>query len=1606
MCLLEVPRSFKQILKPDHRHSLLKRPPKTMCRSDTNQQLHTDIIATDTNPPFNPAATHDMPPQYKSQDHIGNPLTVPKDPHITRILFKNPDGIALGHELEMMLEECMNMDVDQVVFPETKLDTSEHWVHNKIHDHCRRIVGQGRYRLVTAASPIKFHTPYKPGGVMAVTIGHLSGRVVEMGTDEMGRWVYIRYSCSGEKKVTLIGVYQPCDQNVKTVGPTTATAQQYSLLKQHNKYQPQKVRHHYSMDLVAFVKECQNNEELVCVGGDFNETLGDEDNGLTRLMNQCGLVDVHYETHGIDTHTFNTHKRGSRCIDYALMDPALMDSIEACGYMPFKYRIQSDHRGVYLDVITNQFFGSTTIPLPPAQLRLLNSRRINQIHPYFEKLEQHLETHNWYTQIQRLQDYMSRGIRDDDLAEKLDRRRIAGCQWAASQLQQYPAPPYSPEIADLRMRDAILKSAISQLLDPQDDYDTRMEQLQSKLHGTGMDLPPTIEECRLLRRQNLRQLRALERDEIKTGASRRTHQNSLIDMYAAAGKTLTAKVIRRIQKAEETARVWKQCAAARGLTKTGGIAHVLVPEDPNDDVTTCQNWMTLDDPKEVRRAIAAQLQKHFSQAKDCNLTSPPLDITMDFEGTCHKAEAILNGTLDTSDMNVTTQWVMAQLQFLAGSQDAVDWELSEHEFIGKIKSWDERTSTSPATGVHLGHAKAYCSEHPFNKDSKEEAAFEKRRGLVLAGHLILMNYSLQFGYSYDRWQIIINSLLEKDPGSPKVHRLRVIHLYEWDFNLLLAVKWRRLLHRVCDLNMINQGCYGSMPGRTTLDPVFIREMEYELCRLVRQPMVHFDNDAKSCYDRIPCFLANVASRKYGMHHKVCTVQGKTLREAKYYLKTKFGLSDEHVSHTSKMPWFGTGQGSGNSPMYWLVISSTLFDVYQQKATGGATYQSPDGTLTMQIYQLGFVDDVMNRTSMPWDTTTPHESLTDLIHQASLDSQLWHDLLESCNQTLELQKCKYHVIHYDFADNGKPILQVQADPPAPLAVNNASGQPITITHVPNDKAIKYLGFHKCIDNQTQQRAALLKKANDYARAVNCSPLSRRGANTFYRGIYQLSVGYVLPLTYFTNKELNQIQKQAHRAFVAKCGYNRNTNLAVVYGPRALGGLGFFHLYDLQGYGQIECFIKYWRTPNSQPGRILRIVMSWIQYCAGVGWSILDNTKKAIPHLESTWITSMRTYMATIEAKIQMREPMLPPLQRQNDSYIMDHVLDHEKFTPANIKAINWCRIYLGVVTISDMTNANGTHILQAVWEGNLEAMPTRNTWLRVHQRKPNAQSWRVWRQACRLVATAKYRILHQRLGHWTVQAAAMRHHWPTWQVPRDDFLYMQNDTGAFGVHPRLTQDFDEDPQHVGVALPADAVPVDVARLQHTWRVTHNRCRWALPRDPPPPPNQLQAFIHQLPEWEQQLLQGITWTTSQASFMNIVNSASVIVAADGSVKGSQASFGWVISTQQARRIATCSGPAYGAKPRSYRGEGYGILSVLRFVFHLQTQWHVKVRFCLVCDNQAMVNRSNEQRDVLTANPNSTMERLLMRLRPSWVIKEEFLFVILEQSHWRELWLKVKI
>ena len=76
-------------------------------------------------------------------------------------------------------------------------------------------------------------------------------------------------------------------------------------------------------------------------------------------------------------------------------------------------------------------------------------------------------------------------------------------------------------------------------------------------------------------------------------------------------------------------------------------------------------------------------------------------------------------------------------------------------------------------------------------------------------------------------------MLQKDHNNPRIHRLRIIHIYEADYNLLLAVKWRQALHHAEDQMLLNDGLYGSRPGRSVTEVsrrkllVFHLEVDYK-----------------------------------------------------------------------------------------------------------------------------------------------------------------------------------------------------------------------------------------------------------------------------------------------------------------------------------------------------------------------------------------------------------------------------------------------------------------------------------------------------------------------------------------------------------------------------------------------------------------------------------------------------------------------------------------------------------------------------------------------------------------------------------------------------------
>ena len=87
-------------------------------------------------------------------------------------------------------------------------------------------------------------------------------------------------------------------------------------------------------------------------------------------------------------------------------------------------------------------------------------------------------------------------------------------------------------------------------------------------------------------------------------------------------------------------------------------------------------------------------------------------------------------------------------------------------------------------------------------------------------------------------------------------------------------------------------------------------------------------------------------------------------------------------------------------------------MYDSKAQG-ALYQSQDRLTTVNIKAVGFVDDV--RSSI--DAFENNQiTLEQLVAMARRDSQTWHDILFTSNQALDLPKCGYHAIIFEFKPN--------------------------------------------------------------------------------------------------------------------------------------------------------------------------------------------------------------------------------------------------------------------------------------------------------------------------------------------------------------------------------------------------------------------------------------------------------------------------------------------------------------------------------------------------------------------------------------------------------------
>ena len=161
----------------------------------------------------------------------------------------------------------------------------------------------------------------------------------------------------------------------------------------------------------------------------------------------------------------------------------------------------------------------------------------------------------------------------------------------------------------------------------------------------------------------------------------------------------------------------------------------------------------------------------------------------------------------------------------------------------------------------------------------------------------------------------------------------------------------------------------------------------------------------------------------------------------------------------------------------------------------------------------------------------------------------------------------------------------------------------------------LGVHIAPDgNWKDEKTAIREKAQDWAANIREGMVQRSdawiGLNTH---IYK-SLGYSLPATYLSKKELNEAWAPAISQGIAASGVVRNLDRTIVFGDTIYQGLGLNHPYILQGIEHIKVLMTH-GVSQSLTGMLLRTNIEASKQELGLGGSFFTQNYKLYKGLDT-------------------------------------------------------------------------------------------------------------------------------------------------------------------------------------------------------------------------------------------------------------------------------------------------------------------------------------------------------------------------------------------------------
>ena len=1400
------------------------------------------------------------------------------------IMFGNIQGFPSSSALD-------RSDIIQQFLTNTQAFMFSEHNSSTLRHHTPRITPSTYHPSFTISShlPTAHNEPPATGGTGLILGNPLSKFILSHGSDSrsLGRWTWITLRGKSHKIVTFITVYRSAP------GWASYNSQLAAI------------RHHWSqgdetlqsdtdpsqlfLDDLRALLQSKLSLGSVIVGGDFNDNLHIQTGPIPSLMRSLHLTDCFRQYQHLPTHTYS---RGShRRIDGIFSNLPLR-----AGYYDF-ISSPSDHMWMFAEISYDVLLGinKPIFPKPPIQRATPKNPIVTA--KYNTILEYQCTAHRISEKIDDLECMLLCDVpfscnRPDaeNLHHQITTQVYQALQCANTncrKIREGPQP-YSTSLKHARTKIRFWK-LLFRRVHPSYRSPTlpRVRRFASFAKYTGsLNLTPNQVS------HQLSQAKTNYKNLVPSLYEKRKH---LFLSIAQAQSMLDNKPpthhLTQILHRERMRRDFKSIRAAVGKVR-GPPLTAIEKDTPNGRI------LIIDDDLRDQEIINCHKGKLMA-ANNTPLRQLPISSILGEQGDLDKWQQIASNdlTLPPSVDPLLREWLQYLQQTMPGPQPTITW--TEKEYHESWKLMKEETGSGPGPTFSI------------IKSVAQGSTASKALSIIALA-------PLQTGFVPLSWQIATEQCIPKKTEDLRPSKTRRITLFNCQLNHNKKLLGKRMMSFGEANHLLAPEQYGSRHGKSSIIHALNKRLVFDWMRLSHTPGIYIANDAKGCYDRIILLVAYLTMRRMGIPHAASSFSVSCLLTMVYRVRTAWGLSSETYGGSK---WFeeyakcphGAGQGSGDGPALWAGISSPLFDLMRRH---GHCFHiaSAITSIVTELAGFSFVDDTDYLELLP-----PHLSIHLLHPRAQQSITTWEKLLRSTGGALEPTKSDWVWIEQQWIQGRWTYVDRETPP---LHMSSPSGQIGPLTRLQAHDSRLTLGVYQSPPgDESDQVTYLQSKVSDWCDRLQTSHLTHKQVQQAVSITINSTITYSLPATCFNPHQCKLIQSHLRQVALPRMGVIRTAASVVVYGPKSYGGLGLLSIRLAQVIAHIRILLTHGGSTSIEGNLIKTLTESSILE-AGFGCRFFS-LPPTLPWMSETWLWHTHQHASYYSFRLHTPSPTLH-CWRANDKFIMHTLFQSLQLSATHWRRLNHVRIYLQVVTISDITNNSGTHLLPSVLRGTKAPSLSANayTWPALPSTL-NQTDLSIWRQHISsiflLTPTSLALRPRFRLTHWLPSCDPFIQ-W--WQTP-DHQLFHTTDTNTFqwtlAPHGRFTRrsraTFLQGPPAI---VPPASSPVMLQPFPPTMKCDLHY----YPMTPPTPPT---SSTH----WALRSLFGST--TDFDRFAHLIRTGKAQLLSDGSFKSQSASSCFLcVSLPQVG--GTNIVPGHVDDASAHRGEMAGLLSQVLFANHI--------------------------------------------------------------------------